>query len=208
MSKRTFNLTITKQSRALTVIFLLPIIVFISIVIKFESDSFILGGTALLFFLFLSYYFLIGELTVSIYDEKIHFEWKKKLFFNYRDIETIKESDIEKIVVDDGKYLRQISTSNISISLGTSRIKPKDSSKLISYFKSKYTVINSWENISKSRLNSFYKINIVVLILVGIIFISLVFIKGFQPKLLFIFLFCVPQLIMYGKQMKDTINKK
>lgn len=213
MKKQIFELTIIKQSRAILVIFLIPIIIFISIIIKFEFDSFIIAGLSLIILLFLLYYFLIGELSVTIYDGIINFHWRKKMFFNYTNIEPINEKEIKEIIVDNGEFIRKIITSNRSINLGTSKIKPMDSHKLISYFKSKsreekYSIINSWESIPNNRLKLFYKLNKILLIVVSIILILLIFFKGFQPKMFYILLFCIPQLIIFSKQMKDGINKK
>lgn len=209
---KTFELTIIKESRALIAVFTSPLIAIATIIIKLKLDSFILAGLSLLIILYLVYYFLASDLTVTIDEGVINFEWTNKLFFNYQPIPPVAESDIEKVVVDKGEFLRKIITADRIIKLGTNKIWTKDSKQLISYFElqskvSKLKIVDSWETIPKKRLLLFQRLNGIILVLAVGFFIFLLLFKGFQPKMLFLFLFCIPQVVSYGQQMKDAIKK-
>ena len=157
-------------------------------------------------------YFVFGNLFITMQDEVIYFKWQKKLFFNYREIQSLKQSEIEKVIVDNGLFLRKIITKNRTIDVNTSTIKPKDASKLISYFnhraKTEKSIIkNSWEEISLKRLRIIYAINWVAIIVSLIIPIFISIFKGFNPKLFFL-LGATVMLAMYQQQIKKVIDKK
>jgi hypothetical protein len=208
--KQTFELTITNQKRVIASLFSLPLILITAIIITSESN-FIFGILSVVFFLFMIWYFVIGNLTVLIENETIYFHWRKKIIFNYRHIKSLKECDIEKVIIDNEQFLRKIIAPNRIINLSTSKINPKDSYRLISYFNQKsqtenIVIKNSWGNISQKWLKTFYIVNWIVIVTVILIIVFVIFFKGFKPKMLLI-LTMIPILIIYGKQIKDTIDK-
>jgi hypothetical protein len=208
--KQTFELTITDQKRVITTLLLFPIVIFATafISVKFNAG---LGVLSFFISLFLLYYFVIGKLTVSIEDEKISFQWKKKIIFNYKDIQDLDESKIDKVIIDNGQFLRKIVAKDRTINLSTSKIKPKDSYRLISHFNKKgmtqnLEIKNSWENINPKRLKVFYVLTWIMILASILLLIFISIFKGFRPKMLFI-LGVIPMLLMYGKQIKNAIEK-
>ena len=209
--KQTFKLTITNQKRVIIALLLFP---FVIIGVLYISSKFNPGIGFLMFLvmLFLIYYFVIGKLNISIENDEIYFEWKKKLFFNYIDIQNIKEADIEKVIVDDGQFLRKIITKNRTINLSTSKIKSKDAYSLISYFSQKSKTQNieikdSWGNINPKRLKIIYMISWFVIVASILIFIVTSIFKGFKPNMFYI-IGIVPMLFVYLQRIKNAIDKK
>ena len=205
-----FELTITNQRRVITSIILLPFVLLASIVIGVETSSF-LGILSFAAFIPLAYYFVVGNLTLTIRNGVIRFHWKKKLIFNYSDIENLKESEIEKVIIDQGEFLRKIVAGNRVVEISTSKLNPKDSANLILYFfeitkTENIEIKNSWENIPLKRLKIFYALNFVAVGATLIILITVMIIKGYNPKM-FLILGVVPGLILFGKQIRNAIDK-
>ena len=105
--KQTFELTITNKKRVIISLLVFP---FVIIGVLFISSKFNpgIGFLSFLASIFLICYFVIGKLNLSIENDEIYFEWGKKLFFNYNDIPNLNESDIEKVIVDNGQFLRKL----------------------------------------------------------------------------------------------------
>ncbi len=210
--KQKFELTITNQKRAITSLLLFPLSIILSIFIG-SLLNFTIGILFFLFFIYLLWYFVIGNLIITIEDEILNFEWRKKLIFNYKKINSFNQSEIDKVIVDRGLFLRKIIIGNREIEISTSTIKPKDASKLISYFNNlsktekSPSIKNSWENYSKRKLKIFYTLNWIFLLSALILFVITAITKEFNLKLLFI-LGPIFMLILYGQQIKNTIKKK
>jgi len=208
--KQTFELTITDQKRVLIALLLFPFVIF---GVLFISSKFniVIGFLSFLVSIFLIYYFVIGKLNMSIENDEIYFEWKKKLFFNYNDIQNLNESDIEKVIVDNGQFLRKIVTKDRIINLSTSKIKSTDAYKLISYFNQKSKTQNieikdSWENINPKKLKIIHAITWIVILASILVLILVSIVKGFKPNMLFI-VGIIPILFVYLKRIKNTIEK-
>src|SRR5438045_1836901 len=97
--KQTFKLIIINPKRLIALL-LFPVLIFVSVIVGAKSN-FVFGILSFLFFLFLLRYFVIGNLTIAIENDTINFEWKRKIIFNYNKIESIKESEIEKVIIND-----------------------------------------------------------------------------------------------------------
>lgn len=204
-----YNITIFRQSRILLSLFLLPIIFITAIFIGAETHSFIISALFLIISVFLIYYYIIGNLKISINENELFFEWRKKFIFNYNPIKSIKINDIKTIVLDEERLLRKIKTNDTVIYINNSKIKSEDAEKLIDRLKNDIKnndikVIDSWDEFAeKGYLKLAYKINSITLILSIIIVIIFTVLKGFNPVTLSILLLFIPQMILYQKQMKD-----
>ena len=208
--KQTFELTITNQKRVIIALLLFPFVIFGVLFISSKFNTGI-GFLSFLVSMFFIYYFVISKLNISIENDTISFKWKKKLFFNYDDIQNLNESDIEKVIVDNGKKIRKIVTKDRIINLSTSKIKSKDAYKLISYFNQKSTTQNieikdSWENINPKRLKIIYAITWFVIVASILILILTSIIKGFKPNMFYI-IGIVPMLFLYLQRIKNVIEK-
>ena len=208
--KQTFELTITNQKRVITALLLFPFVLFGVLVISSKFNPGI-GFLSFLISMLLLWYFVIGKLIVSIEDEKINFQWKKKVIFNYNDIQSLNESDIEKVIIDKGQFLRKIITKDRIINLSTSKLKPIDSYKLISYFNQRsktqnIEIKNSWETINPKTLKILYAITWIIIVISILILIVVCALKGFKPKMLFV-IGAIPILLVYARQIERAIKK-
>ena len=208
--KQTFELTITNQKRVLTALLLFPFVIFGVLFISIKLNPAI-GFLSFLLLAFLIYYFVIGKLSISIENDKIYFQWKKKLFFNYNDIQTLNESEIEKAIIDNGQFLRKIVAKDRVINLSTSKIKATDAYLLISYFNQKsklqnFEVKDSWENINPKRLKIIYVITWIIIIASLLVVILVSTFKGFKPNMFFI-IGIIPMLFVYLQRIKNAIEK-
>jgi hypothetical protein len=208
-----YNITVFRQSRILLSLFLAPIIFLVSIFIGAETNSFIFLILFLVISLYLLYYFIVGNLRITIKNEdELFFEWKKKIVFNYKTIKPIKISKIKTIVLDEEKLLRKIKTDDITIYINNSKINSKQADEFIDRLKhdiKKYDirVIDSWDEFSeKGYLKIAYRISSSLLVISIVLAIIFTIIKGFKPALLSILVLFIPQIILYKKQMKDKIN--
>ena len=95
--------------------------------------------------------------------------------------------------------------------MSTSKIKPEEAYRLISYFNQKsklqnFEVKDSWENINPKRLKIIYVITWVIII-ASLLFLILVSIfKGFKPNMFFI-VGIIPMLFVYLQRIKNAIEK-
>jgi hypothetical protein len=208
--RRVFELTILSQKRVITALILFPVMIFLVIIISAELNPAI-GFLSFTIFLFTLYYFAIGKLTVSIENEIVQFQWTKKTMFNYDDISSVHESDIKKVIIDNGQFLRQIITKDRIIKISTSKLKPKDACNLISYFNEKsktqnIVINNSWESISpkKLRLASYLTWTLLIAAILTLIFVTIS--SGFKPQMLFI-LGPIAMLFNYIRQIKNAIKR-
>ena len=203
-----FKLTIFRQSRVLFGLFLLPFAFIGLLFLGLELGSFIWGLLLFVFYLLLYYYFTVGHLTISIDNEQLHFSWTKKIVFNFKEVDSLTLADIKTIVIDNGQFLRKLITADKTVYLNTTKVKPSDNFKLIHFLQAfaksnNVRIINSWrEWADKGYLKTAYRINIAVIV-IGLVVVS-IFIarRGFSSGQLFIFLLFIPQLILYGQQMK------
>lgn len=208
-----FELTIFRETRLYIGLALFPFALLGSIFLGIR-----LGGLAfvvillVVFFLLLGY-FVIGHLTITFDNDELQFQWIKKYFFNYKDIDPVKLSDINTIILDNGQFLRKIKTSDRTIHINNNKIKPKDASKFIyqlSIATKNYDIkiIESWDVVAeKGYLKIAYWINTSILILVGIIIIIAIA-KGYYTRHFFWVLFLLPQQILFGRHMKQKLNKQ
>lgn len=208
-----YNITVFRQSRILLSLFLAPIIFLVSIFIGAETNSFVFLILFLVISLYLLYYFIVGNLRITIKNEdELFFEWKKKIVFNYKTIKPIKISKIKTIVLDEEKLLRKIKTDDITIYINNSKINSKQTDEFIDRLNrdiKKYDirVIDSWDEFSeKGYLKTAYRISSSLLVISIVLAIIFTIIKGFKPALLSILVLFIPQIILYKKQMKDKIN--
>lgn len=208
-----YNLTIMRESRLYIGLVFMLLGLFGSIILAAELGSFLWFVLFFAAFLFLLYYFLIGHLTVIATNDDLQFKWTKKLLFNYNDIEPVKYDTIKTLVIDNGQFLRKIITSDRTIAINTSKIKPKDASKLIyrlSLIAKERNVetIDSWDVVAeKGYIKIFYWITTVVLVLAGLLMIVAIA-KGFYSRHFFWVLFLLPQQYFFRQQMKQKLNKK
>jgi hypothetical protein len=212
LTLRTFKLTIFRQSRVLFGLFLLPIALIGFLLLGLQLGSFILGILFFVCYLFLYYYFTVGQLTISIDNEQLHFSWTKKIVFNYKEVESLNLADIKTIVIDNGQFLRKLITADKTVYINTTKVKPFDNFKLIYFLqafarKNNVRVINSWrEWADKGYLKTAYRINFAVIIIALVIVAFFIARKGFSSGQLLFFLLFIPQLILYGQQMKLEIK--
>jgi hypothetical protein len=112
-----FKLTIFRQSRVLFGLFLLPFAFIGLLILGFQIGSFILGLLFFVIYLLLYYYFTVGHLTISIENEHLNFSWKKKVVFNYKQVDDLPLANIRTIVIDNGHFLRKLITDNKTVLL-------------------------------------------------------------------------------------------
>ncbi|CAI8867637.1 hypothetical protein [Chryseobacterium sp. IT-36CA2] len=204
-----YNIIIFRQSRILLCLFLLPIFFLTAIFIGAETNSFIVSVLFIIISIFLMYYYMVGTLKISINENELFFEWKKKFMFNYNPIKSIKINDIKTIVLDEERLLRKIKTEDTVIYINNSKIKSEAAEKFINRLKNDtkkndVKIIDSWDEFAeKGYLKLAYRINSIILIVSAIIVIIFTVLKGFNPVSLSILLLFIPQMILYQKQMKD-----
>lgn len=187
-------------------------IVFIGLLL---SVNLIIGILLFGLFLLTFYYFIVGNLTVTVDSDngKIFFTWTKKYLFNYKDIEPVNVSDIKRIVVDNGILLKKIKTEDREVELNTAKIHQKDTFKLIYRLEvvtkenNGIKRIDSWDEWNeKGYLKLAYRINSVVLIFVAIAVTISIFKRGFDSRMLLFVMLLIPQMILYGRLMKPKIK--
>lgn len=209
-----YNIIIFRQSRILLGLFLLPVICLTAIFIGAETSSFVTSVLFVIISLFLIYYYIIGNLKITVNENELFFEWKRKIIFNYKPIKSIKINDIRTIVLDEEKLLRKIKTDDTVIYINNSKIKSEDAEKFLDRLKNdikKYDIkiIDSWDEFSENGyLKLAYRINSTILITSIIIVLIFTILKGFNPVSLSILLLFIPQMILYQKQIKDKVDSK
>jgi hypothetical protein len=205
----TYYLTIFRQSRALIIIFLLPIVVLVLIIIGTHTNLFI-SLLTLIAFCFLAYYFIVGHLKVVIQKETLFFSWTPKLLFNFRNIDPIPLNAIEIIVLDKGRFLRKLKTVERSVLINTTKIQVKDAHKFILRLQQEAKlngarIIDSWEEWKeKGRINTAYNLTVAVLIIGAIAVIFVAITKGLSVRI-FAVLSAMLVLFYYLKEMKGRM---
>ncbi len=211
---------IFKQSRIVISIFAFAILFLPVLLLPSHIDNSILqlAVTALgIIGLFgLLFYFAYGRLNVTYENETLHFEWQKKLIFEYAKIPDIELNEIKRLVIDQGQILRKIITDEIEITLGNNRpnnILKSDSQAFINFLLKEIQdkeIIDSWDIwVEKGFLKWALRINTIILIVVIGILGFFAVTKGFEkipPASFFMLIFLLPQMILYQKQMKNKIK--
>ncbi|SDX59011.1 hypothetical protein [Aequorivita viscosa] len=162
------------------------------------------------------FYFSYGRLNVSCKNDTLHFEWQKKLLFDYAKIPDIKLNEIKCLVIDQGQILRKIITDKVEITLGNNRpnnVLKSDSQAFINFLSKEIQdkeIIDSWDIwVEKGFLKWALRINTMILIVVIGILGFFAVTKGFEkipPASFFMLIFLLPQMILYQKQMKSKIK--
>ena len=202
-----YKLTIFRQSRVLFGLFLLPFAFIGLLLLGFQIGIFILGLFFFVIYLLLYYYFTVGHLTISIKNEHLHFTWKKKVVFNYKQVDDLPLANIRTIVIDNGRFLRKLIMDNKTVFINTTKVNPNDNLKLIHFLQTfaknnNIRVINSWRNwVDNGYLKTAYRINIASIVIAFIIVCLFIARKGFSSWQLSVFLLFIPQLFLYGQQM-------
>lgn len=213
MRKKEFELTIFQSTRALFGLFLSPFIILSLTFLGAEINSFIIPLLLIVLFFFIYYHFVVGYLTIIVSEEKMEFNWTEKMFFNFKEIHSVNITEIKTIVIDNGEFIRKIKTSNRSIQIGTAKIQQKDAVKFIRELKNiskrnDAKIIDSWDEwFAKGYLKIAYRINTIILIIGGIVITTVIAKNGFNAKMIFLVLFLIPQMLLYGKQMKQKLKK-
>jgi hypothetical protein len=209
-----FELTIFRQSRILLGLFLAPVVLIGLIILGAELNSFLIGLFLFVCYLLTVYYFAVGHLIITIDNGQLIFNWTKKFMFNYEDIEPINIADIKTIVIDSGQLLRKIITPDRTIKINNVKFQQKDAPKFIHKLAVLTKVnsvreIDSWDEwADKGYLKIAYGINTVVLVLTTVLVTVLIIRDGFDSRHLFLVLLFMPQLFLYGKQMKQKKMKE
>ncbi len=173
----------------------------------------VLGIIGLIVLLF---YFSYGRLNVTYENETLHFEWQKKLLFNYAEISNFTVNEIKRLVIDQGQVLRKIMTDKTEITLGNNRpnnVFKSDSQEFIDFLTDqveKKEIVDSWDIwVEKGYLKWALRINtIIILGVIGLLGFFAVT-KGFDkipPASFFMLIFFLPQMFLYQKQMKNKIK--
>ena len=132
---QTFNLVIFRQSRVLVVLSLFPFVLIAAVIKAADSNNILVGLLLFLIYLLTAYYFVVGHMSVTINEGQLHFNWKRKLLFNYKNIDVLNISEIKTIVIDEGQMLRKIITTNKTLRLNTAKVLQKDALRFISYLR-------------------------------------------------------------------------
>jgi hypothetical protein len=207
-----FELTIFRQSRVLIGLFLTPFTLIGLLILGAELNSILIGLLLFAFYLLTIYYFVVGHLTITIDNGQIKFNWTKKLIFNYENIQPININDINTIVIDSGQLLRKIVTKDRTIKINNAKVQQKDALKFIYKLgvltkDNNVREIDSWDEwADKGYIKSAYRINTVILVLATALVTFAIFKNGFNYRHLFLVLLFMPQIFLYGQQMKQKIK--
>jgi hypothetical protein len=209
-----FQITIFKQSRVLLILFFFPTSLLTAIFIGFSIDIRIINIITPILFLgvvgFGLYYFSVGHLTVKLKENNLEFEWDKKVFFNYKEIEPVEIDNIETLVIDQNQFLRKIIEKERTIRINNRKIQKKDSKKFIDFLtqNTNARVVDSWDVWNeKGWLKTAYRINTIILIsFIGIVIFTIL--KGFNIRLLLYAPLLISQLFLYQMQMKGKKKTK
>ena len=207
-----FKLTIFRQSRVLLGLFLTPVALIGLLILGAELNSILIGLFLFAVYLLTVYYYVVGHLIITIDNGHLKFNWTRKLIFNYADIEPINIADIKTIVIDSGLLLRKIATAERTIKINNAKVQQKDAPKFIyelAVLTKEYNVreIDSWDEwADKGYIKTAYRINTIILVLATVLVTFYITKKGFNSRQLFLVLLFIPQLFLYGKQMKQKIK--
>ena len=209
---RKFDLTILRETRVYLGLALIPVGLLGSVVLGSEMGGFIFVIILIILYFFLIGYFALGHLTIILDNDELRFQWTKKYFFNFKEIDSVKLSDINSIIIDKGQFIRKIKTSNRTIYINNSKIKPKDAHKFLynlSVATKNYNIQNmdSWDEwAEKGYLKIAYWVNTIILVAVGIIMLIAIS-RGVFTRHFFWVLFLLPQQFYLGQQMKQKLDK-
>jgi hypothetical protein len=209
-----FELTIFRQSRVLLGLFLTLVALIGLLILSAGLISFLIGLIIFAFFLLTTYYFVVGHLLISIENEQLTFNWRRKRIFNFQEIKPINIADIKTIVIDNEQFLRKIITTDRTIKINNAKVQQKDASKFIRQLvvltkKNNVRKIDSWDEwVDKGYIKTAYRINTVILIVAIMILTFFIITKGFNSRHLFLVLLSIPQLFLYQLQMKQKIKNE
>jgi len=209
-----FELIIFRQSRVLIGIFITPFVIIGLLLLSKDFENIIMFFLIFALYLLILYYYVVGHLVVYIEDGQLKFYWKRKKIFNYKDIQSVNISEINTIVIDEGKLLKKIKTANRTIRIGTAKVQQKDSYKFICQLwilttGNSVRQIDSWDEwVDKGYIKIAYRINLFIMIIMICAVLFSFFIGGYKSKHLLFILFLLPQLYFYGQQMKNKIKNK
>lgn len=212
MTEQKFDLLIFRQSRVLFGLFLTPFVLIGLIILASEIKNIFIGLLVFVIYLLIIYYYSIGHLTVLIENGELKFTWRKKVLFNYKNIEPVKINDIKAIVIDNEILLRQIITSKRTIKINNSKIQNKDIPNFLHKLRTltrynNVVEIDSWDSwLEKGYIKIAYRINTLILLVTAIAVTIFIIKNGFNSRLLFLIVLFFPQLILYGQQMKKKIK--
>ncbi len=207
-----FELTIFRQSRVLLGLFLTPVALIGLLILGAELNSILIGLILFAIYLLTLYYFIVGHLTITVDNGQLKFNWTRKLIFNYDNIQPINIADIKTIVIDNGQLLRKIITNDGTIKINNAKVQQKDSLKFIYELgvltkENNVREIDSWDEwADKGYIKTAYRINTVILVLATVLVTFAILKKGFNSRHLFLVLLFIPQLFLYGQQMKQKIK--
>jgi hypothetical protein len=207
-----FELTIFRQSRVLLGLFLTPVALIGLLILGAELNSILIGLILFAIYLLTLYYFIVGHLTITVDNGQLKFNWTRKLIFNYDNIQPINIADIKTIVIDNGQLLRKIITNDGTIKINNAKVQQKDSLKFIYELgvltkENNVREIDSWDEwADKGYTKTAYRINTVILVLATVLVTFAILKKGFNSRHLFLVLLFIPQLFLYGQQMKQKIK--
>ncbi|WP_447637236.1 hypothetical protein [Flavobacterium microcysteis] len=211
MNQFTFN--VYKQSRVLWCLFLSPFLFIGSILIASHFNSFFIAFLLFPIFLIVLYYYVVGRIVITVKDEKLNFEWKRKTLFNYKDIKVVNLEDIKVMVIDEGRLLKKIKTFDRVIYINNSKMGSRDAFDFITYLR-KITkpyspeIIDSWDEFArKGYLKLAYKLTNLVLFLSLIAILISILCNAFKVQFLFICLMFIPQMLLHRAQMKNKLKE-
>lgn len=138
-----YHVTIFRQSRVLAGLFLFPVAFFASLFGTIKLSSLILTLPIIILYGALWYYFAIGKLDITLKENRISFEWQRKVLFNFKQIDCISINEIKSIIIEGPApnsinkiyKLRKIKTNDRTIHIDTAQIKYGDASNLINELK-------------------------------------------------------------------------
>jgi len=107
-----FELTVNKTSRLLIGILIFSISCpgLLILSAKFDNSTYkiLIPLFMLILLIGLIYWIAFAKIILSYSDNRLSFEWKKRFPFNNSEITPINTSDIKRLVVDKGMFLRKI----------------------------------------------------------------------------------------------------
>ncbi len=207
-----FELTIFRQSRVLIGLFLTPFALIGLLILGAELNSILIGLLLFAFYLLTIYYFVVGHLTITVDNGQLKFNWTKKLIFNYDNIQPVNINDINTIVIDSGQLLRKIVTKDRTVKINNAKVQQKDALKFIYELgiltkENNVREIDSWDEwADKGYIKTAYRMNTVILVLATVLVTFAIFKTGFNSRHLFLVLLFIPQLFLYGQQMKQKLK--
>jgi len=80
----------------------------------------------LLLLFYLLYKFVSGKLIIKYWNNKLDFEWRRRILFERKDIEPVSISDIKTLVIDEERFLRKIITVDRIIEINNGKSKKND----------------------------------------------------------------------------------